>query len=164
MKRHNDMSTSILATSLCGLLLAGWCVQPGVAEAGDGKVFAAHICQGETEEDRDNLTYLGSYVHAEQDDTHITCPLVRDIIAGELDDIWVRIFHGGSGNDIECTVYSVSTWGGFVDTVTISHTGSGPASMHFNLADFTEYDNGSYAITCTLSAQDRVYSLRSYEE
>lgn len=92
--------------------------------------------------------------------------VVRDVVTGDLDDVWVRVSNENSDEDTppHCCVYSTSLGATFQDSecVTMSDTET-TESLHFSLSNFTEYDHGHYTVTCELGLEDTIISYRTRE-
>ena len=151
-----------------GLLLAH--AQLGGAAWADEKIFAPQYCT--PSEPGEELPYnidlritevrqIGSEGLQEY-----ICPLVRDDIDGELDDVWVRVFNRRveDGNAPACCVYSISLGASFQDyECEAAANVYGRASIHLTLDDFTEYEYGHYAVFCDLGLTDSIISIRTRE-
>lgn len=131
------------------------------AAAGDHKIFAPQFC---IPRDLDSAFYTVDAVEELGED--FFCPLVRDVVSGTLDDVWIRLDEedGNENDPPTCCVHSVSMWGGSEDF----ECRTAPAidtslSLHFPLDDFSEYDYGHYTVTCSLGTEDAIHSIRTNE-
>lgn len=165
-KNRNRAIVGLIACS--GLALGGIMVHDlgsQTAMAADNKVISGHACAPEDDyddTDRSDPRWLESL----KDDQTYMCPVVRDDIKGQLDDVWIRLRNdsGGSGSEpLECTVHSVSVGASFQDSESKSTSSSGFQTLAFKLSSFTEYDNGHYVIECELEDGDRIISYRARE-
>lgn len=154
----------ILAGLVLGLVLADQYESPN-AIAGDDKIFAPHYCVP-LEPGSDRKSLEGEFFREFMSGgSRLICPLVRDIVQGNLDAVWVRVYNlpEPDSDPPECCVHAVSVLGGDSDfACEQADDFQGFQSIEFDLADFEEYDNGHYVVTCDLGFGD-LYSIRTSE-
>jgi hypothetical protein len=179
---HHRIHPRIAATFACcaglvsSLLLAAHGSLP-VASAGDDKIFAPHFCVPQLEPGNNELAgrignaliHPSTIMQVDVTDGYQTfiCPLVRDIVTGDLDDVWVRLVnnHPDAPFPPDCCVYSVSLDSNQTDfeCETADNDIHGSLSLRFELDGFTEFDFGHYAVVCELGLADQIISIRTSE-
>lgn len=147
-----------LAFALVGLSVSG----PTLARA-DDKVFAPQSCRSTG----DMLIGVDQLEQNERVGYQLfVCPLVRDAVVSQLEDVWVRVNNENSDEDTPplCCVHAVSLGGSSQDfecqaALDIDES----SSIHFILDDFSEFDYGHYVVSCELGGEDRLLSIRTRE-
>lgn len=154
-----------LAFALVGLSVSG----PTLARA-DDKVFAPQSCRAIDSQlggIGDVLIGAGGLEQNESIDYQLfICPLVRDAVVGQLEDVWVRVNNENSDEDTPplCCVHAVSLGGSSQDfECQAAQDIDGSASIHFILDDFSEFDYGHYVVSCELGGEDNLISIRTRE-
>lgn len=150
-----------------GLVLAGPC-DPPTALAGDDKIFAPQSCLPRETPD-DDVGDANVFVNAIQrtltDDSLFVCPLIRDVVTGDLDAVWVRVSNNdGDDASPSCCVYSYSPLGTDVDfDCEGADADEVQQTLAFDLDGFEESDHGYYVLTCQLGYEDTIFSYRISE-
>lgn len=148
---------------ILGLVLAAR--YPPAEVRADDKIFAPHFCvalEPGTDRKSFDAEFWREWVSG---GFELICPLVRDIVKGQLEAVWVRVYNNPEpeGDRPECCVHSVSPLGGDSDfDCEQTDDYQGLQSIEFDLADFEEYDHGHYVVTCDLGHGD-LYSIRTRE-
>lgn len=171
-KKHRRVVAGIVTVSgmALGLVLVGQ-YEPSAAYAADDKIFAPQTCIPieESDDEVGQAAYRIDRVEQNQDEDYqsFICPLIRDVVEGELDKVWIRVDNENPKDDTppDCCVYSVSLGGSMQDfecetAKDISET----QSLEFDLDNFTEYDHGHYAVKCDLGEEDAILSIRTSEK
>lgn len=170
-KRHYRAAAA-LSGLIVGASLAQHC-ELSSAFAADDKIFAPQICVPLAAES--DLSGYAAYRHdhirkvqpVTNDYQTFVCPLVRDIVAGSLDQVWVRVGNAfeNEGEPPECCVYRVSLGGTSSEFECKSakdelgrQSISIPGFPYSNL-----YDYGHYVVICELAADDTIHSIRTIE-
>jgi hypothetical protein len=181
MKHHQTHYRAAAAfVSISGLVLGLVLAdryEPAPAFANDDKIFAPQFCMPQSEPGYNDVAgefgnalidpWTIMQVDVENGYQTFICPLVRDIVAGRLDDVWVRLVNNAPQEPFppECCVYSVSLNGNLSDfeCQTSNNVIHGPLTLHFSLDSFTEYDFGHYSVLCDLGHADHIVSIRTSE-
>lgn len=167
-QNHRRAATGFVTLSglVLGLVLAGQ-YEPSAAIANDDKVFAPQFCvpvegtdntfdnDAEFQEDRLELT----------EDGQVICPLVRDIIKGDLDTVWVRLDNmekGQGSEDTECCVIAYDPLGESSEEE-CEEADEGDDLQTLEIQGPDSEDNGYYVVTCDLEDEEAILSIRTSE-
>jgi hypothetical protein len=142
-----------------------------VALAGsDEKMFAPQLCV--PVEGTDNVSGKAQYrIDAVEQISFegyqiFMCPLVRDLIAGNLDAVWVWVGNANPKDDTppECCVYSLSPSNNLYDyACAVAGPGQKYQTLEIDVADFDEVPQGFYVVTCDLGLGDSIHGIRTRE-
>ncbi len=174
MKNHGNHPRVIAGLiTFSGLVLGGLLTHGHGAQtamAADDKIFGPQFCVP-IDPDVGGIGNADVRVEeieqtTQQDYQTFICPVVRDVVTGTLDDVWVRVNNENDDEDTppRCCVYSVSLNGALSDfecrTTPDVET---RMSLHFDLDGFAEFDHGHYTVTCELGTEDAIVSYRTSE-
>lgn len=136
-----------------------------VAFAEDGKVYPGIMCQ----KSLGSGSYGGGEVRNDSSSGSLTveCPVVRDIVYGNIQDAQVRAYKATS-SALWCTLHARSFWGnnGFQQFKSV---GAATGYVALNFAGMSDYNNAHYYIWCaippsTASTKSRVIGYRLDEQ
>jgi hypothetical protein len=180
--RQNYYRTAAGFVSLSGLVLGlvlADQVEPRLAIAGGGekddKVFAPQFCvpidKNDHSIDAKHAEFHKNRVEPRENgnDTQLfICPLVRDIIKGELERVFVRLDvedenqQKNNSDDTKCCVFTFDPLGEDSESECEEPDEEGLQSLEIDGPD-TE-DNGYFLVTCELNEGDSIRSIRTMEE
>jgi hypothetical protein len=180
MKHHQKHYRNIagfvtLSGLVLGLVLAGQ-YEPAEAIAGDDKVAAAQLCvpidDDDTIDEDDALILFDRVVTTtatKSEPQRFICPLIRDILAGDLDRVFVSIENveesapGTEDDDTACCVYSFDVTGDEVDS-NCERADEDEETQTIEIDGIESEDNGYYVVTCDLREEDEaIYRIRTSE-
>lgn len=171
--RQNHSRVAAAFVTLSGLVLGlvlGDRYQPPAALAGDDKIFAPQFCVPLAlhQHTLGSADFRVEAVEQTEDADYQTfiCPLVRDLITGDLDAAWVRVGNERPEDDTPpiCCVHAMAPLGGDQDfDCEEADDDVGRQSLEFDLDDFDESNNGYYVVTCELGFEDTIRSIRTSE-
>jgi hypothetical protein len=171
-QHHHRMAAGLLSLtgSLVGLVLAGPVPE---ANANDDKVFAAQFCVAVEDNDdtidASDAEYHSNRVETTDDDGQtLICPIMRDIIKGQLDSVFVRLENHDNGKgkgseDTECCVIAYDPLG--EDSEEECETADETDHLQtLEIVGPKAEANGYFVLTCDLGDEgDAILSYRTSE-
>jgi hypothetical protein len=167
-KRYRNVAGLVTLSGLVmGLVLASQYEAP-LALANDDKVFSAHFCvpieETDNTIDAGEAEFLPNRVQAGEDEQRVVCPIMRDIIKGELETVWVRLDNHQKDEDpTECCVIAYDPLGeDSEEECEEADEGKGRQTLEIDGPDAE--DNGYYVLTCKFEDEEEaIFSYRISE-